>query len=72
CRTAPFWGSRLAEAKRGMSVDGISLGQEAFEGSLCKTSDGNVYLVAGHPHCSVIKINGLDTIKRMEGTVEAK
>ena len=72
CRTAPFWGSRLAEAKRGMSVDGISLGQEAFEGSLCKTSDGNVYLVAGHPHCSVIKINGLETIKRMEGTVETK
>jgi len=68
-RTAPFWGSHFPEAKNGMLVDGVSLGQESFAGSLNKGSDGNVYIVAGHPHLSVIMLTGLDTVKRIGGTL---
>ena len=72
CRTEPYWGA-IEEAKRGMLVTGYSHGQESFEGSLNKAPDGNIYIVAGHPHCSIIKLNGLDTIKRLQGgAVEVK
>jgi hypothetical protein len=72
CRTESYWGA-IEEAKRGMLVTGYSHGQESFEGSLNKTPDGNIYIVAGHPHCSIIKLNGLDTIKRLQGgAVEVK
>ena len=67
-RTSPFWGSRFKEAIRGMDVNGASLGQESFDGSFGKTSDGNVYIVAGHPHCSIIQVEGLSSITRIAGT----
>ncbi|MEI6519566.1 MAG: FlgD immunoglobulin-like domain containing protein [bacterium] len=66
-RTSPFWGTYFKEAKRGMNVQGISLGQESFSGSIGRTSDGNIYIIAGHPHCSIIKVVGLESIKRLLG-----
>ena len=70
CRTAPFWGTHLPEAKYGMLVDGVSLGQESFAGSLNRAPDGSIYIVAGHPHLSVIKLTGLDSVKRIEGILD--
>lgn len=69
-RTSPYWGTHFKEAKRGMLANGVSHGQESFFGSMTKTSDGNVYIVAGHPHASIIKISNLDSIKRIQGTVK--
>jgi sugar lactone lactonase YvrE len=66
-RTSPYWGTDVKEARRGMDMQGISLGQESFYGWFGRTSDGQVYIVAGHPHCSIIKVAGLDSIKRLAG-----
>jgi len=68
CRTAPFWGTHFATAKRGMDVNGVSLGQESFNGWF-GVSEGKVYAVAGHPHCSVMEVQGLATITRFTGAV---
>ena len=71
-RTAPFWNTHFPDAKYGMLVDGASLGQgEAFsrEVRFNKGSDGNVYIVTGHPHLSIVKITGLDTVRRIGGTI---
>jgi len=66
-RTAPFWNTQFKEAKKGMDVQGSSLGQESFSGWMGRTSDGNVYIVAGHPHVSIVKVVGLDSVKRLAG-----
>lgn len=69
-RTAPYWGTHFKEAVRGMDVNGISLGQESFNGWMGNSSDGSVYIVAGHPHCSIVKVVGLDSVQRFAGTVQ--
>jgi len=67
-RTAPFWGA-FDTARRGMDVSHVSHGQESFFGWFGETSDEHFYCVAGHPHFSVIEVNGLDRDERLEGTV---
>jgi len=69
CRTSPYWGTRFKDAKRGMDVNGASLGQESFGGSLNRTPDGEIAIVAGHPHCGIVTLKGLDTVKRIGGDV---
>lgn len=67
-RTAPLWGTHFPEPiQRGTDVNGASLGQESFYGWMGRTSDGQVYIVAGHPHVSIVKIGGLDSVKRLPG-----
>lgn len=62
-------GFNFPEAKRGMSVARASLQQEHFGGALTQVDDGRVFLVVGHNHSSVVRIDGLDGIERFEGKV---
>jgi hypothetical protein len=68
-RHFPIW--RTDEAKRGMVIDGLSFSDEQFHPTIAQTKDGNVYLVAGHEHSSILKLEGLETVRRLNfGTVE--
>ncbi len=60
-REANQWG--LAQAQRGMSLNNISNGEENFWPTITRTKDNKVYLVAGYS--SLIRIEGLETIKRL-------
>jgi len=61
------------ENDRGMRLDDITLGQEHFNGYVCRTEDNRYYAVAGHNHSSVVEIAGIDRFKRFGGemTVDA-
>ncbi|MBA3685110.1 MAG: hypothetical protein H0W72_07700, partial [Planctomycetes bacterium] len=45
----------------------LGLGEEHFFGSICLAEDGNVYAVAGHNHASVVRVDGLERMKRLPG-----
>jgi hypothetical protein len=51
-------------AKRGMSVDHMSLGEEDFWPGITQTEDGKVYLIDGS-NSSIINVDGLQTIQRL-------
>ena len=52
------------DAKRGLSLKEMSLGEEAFWPSITQTNDGEIYLVAGHGFSAICRVTGLDTVKR--------
>ncbi|HEV7405686.1 MAG TPA: hypothetical protein VGO11_22270, partial [Chthoniobacteraceae bacterium] len=60
----------MPETARGMSLAGMTPGQEHFNGYFCKTADNKYYAVAGHNHASVIEVVGIDKYKRFEGEIE--
>ncbi len=62
-------GFNFPEAKRGMSVARASLQQEHFGGALSQVDDGRVFLVVGHNHNSVVRVDGLTGIERFAGSV---
>ncbi|MCY2991148.1 MAG: hypothetical protein NTY19_25210 [Planctomycetota bacterium] len=53
------------DAKRGLSLKEMSLGEEAFWPSITQTKDGEIYLVAGHGFSAICRVTGLDTVKRL-------
>ncbi|QDU97588.1 hypothetical protein Pla8534_54380 [Lignipirellula cremea] len=58
-------------AERGMSLDGLSAGQEHFHGYFTKTDqDGKFYLVLGHNYISLAEVTGLDQFRRLSGVVQ--
>ncbi len=63
-------GFNLPAAERGMSLNHISLNTEHFGGTFNQLSDGRVFMVAGHNHNSVIRVDGLDRITRFDGSIE--
>ena len=52
-----------------MSLNDISLNTEHFGGSFNQLADGRIYLVAGHNHNSVIRLDGLERMRRTGGKV---
>ncbi|MEI6518804.1 MAG: hypothetical protein WCO98_01985 [bacterium] len=46
----------------------LNVGEEHFFGSVTKANDGKVYAVAGHNHNSVVRVDGLESMKRLNGT----
>ena len=67
-RTTPLW--RYPKAERGMTVDGVSFEDECFLVTLNQGSDGEVYVVTGKEHISIMRIDGLQTVKRKDfGTI---
>jgi hypothetical protein len=62
-------GFNLPEARRGMSVADISLNTEHFGGTMTQMKDGRVFLVAGHNHNSLIRVDNLDHVRRFSGSV---
>ena len=64
-RIAPLW--RMNEARRGMIVDGVSFEDEHFHPTITQTrDDGSIYLVVGKEHSSVVKLEGLESVKRYD------
>ena len=60
------WG--MKEHDRGLDLTDVTLGQEHFGGSFCKTrADGRFYAVAGHNHASVVEVQGFEKFKRLGG-----
>lgn len=57
---------RLPEAKRGMSVDGLSFEDEHFHPTMTRTDNGDIFLVAGKEHSSIFRVTGWDSVKRRE------
>ena len=62
-------GFNLPSAERGMNLNDVSLNTEHFGGTFNQLADGRIFLVAGHNHNSVIRLDGLDRVRRMEGKV---
>ncbi len=57
------------EAKRGLSLDGLTIGEEHFGGGFVRTKDGKFYLIAGHNHNSIVELLGLESMKRQQGSM---
>jgi hypothetical protein len=60
---APPW--NMPEAKRNMALSDVNFNSEHFWPTLNQTPDGKVYLVAGKEHSSLVRIDGLDTLRRL-------
>jgi hypothetical protein len=58
----------MREHQRGLDLTDVTIGQEHFNGSFCKTrEDGRFYAVAGHNHASVVEVTGFEKFKRLGG-----
>jgi DNA-binding beta-propeller fold protein YncE len=53
----------MPEATRGLRLDDVSLGEEDFWTSIAQTDDGAVYVVSGHDHSSLVRVDGLETLR---------
>ena len=56
------------QAVRDMPFDMTTAGGESFGGNFSRTPDGKCYVVLGGTDARVIQVNGLDSIKRLQGT----
>ncbi len=45
----------------------LRLTVEDFYGSICKADDGNVYAIAGKNHVSIVRVDGLAAMQRLNG-----
>lgn len=69
-RMASFWPYR--EQKRGMEISHLSFDAEHFWPFMFSVNDGNVYLAVGKWHTSIVRLDGLDSVERVDlGTIEA-
>ncbi|MFQ5810368.1 MAG: hypothetical protein ACE5JM_12170, partial [Armatimonadota bacterium] len=55
-----------ARARRGMLLNDTTLLSECFWPSITQTADGRIYLHAGKEHCGIVRIDGLESIRRLE------
>ena len=62
----PQWG--MPEMERGMLLNGVNFVGEHFWPTITQTADGGIYMVAGKSHSSIIRIEGLETIRRLPET----
>jgi hypothetical protein len=68
-RLGPHW--VMPQATRGLLLNGVTHHEEDFFPTLNQTADGRVYLVAGQTHCSIVRVDGLDTLRRLPETTLA-
>lgn len=50
-------------------LSGLCVGQEHYQGCVVKANDGKVYAVAGHNFNAVVRVDGLEKIQRIPGTI---
>jgi hypothetical protein len=63
CRTTSW---SMPAAVRGMSLNDTTIHEEDFWPTVTQTADGAVYLVVGvHTTCTIVRVDGLDTIRRL-------
>ena len=63
-RSAPFW--PYPDQKPGMAVTGLSFDAEHFWPFMFGLDDGNVYLSVGKWHSSLVRLDGLDKVQRID------
>ena len=63
-RMQPFW--PYPEEKAGMAITGLSFDAEQFWPYMFGLDDGNVYLSVGKWHTSLVRLDGLDKVKRID------
>jgi len=68
-RIAPSW-SIFNEPERDMDVSEITFGEECFGPTFTQTKDGKFYIICGHHHASIVKVEGLDSIKRFKTKIK--
>lgn len=56
---------KMENPKRNMDVTHINLHSEHFFPTLTQVSNGDIYLVSGKSHSSLLKVNGLSSIQRI-------
>ena len=54
----------------GFVADEMSPGQESFHGFFTRLNDGRYIITTGFTDCRVFEITGLDSLKRIEGSVD--
>jgi hypothetical protein len=59
-----------AEAKKDLSLDNLTAGQEHFHGYFTQSPDGHDYIVHGHNFIALSEVIGLDQFRRLEGEIE--
>lgn len=59
------WAGR-SNTIRGMSVTGLTAGEENFWPSITQTEDGAIYVVTNYP--AIIRVDGLDSIRRLSSS----
>jgi hypothetical protein len=64
-RYTPLW--RMPTVRRGMPLDDISFEDEHFHPTITQLeSDGKIYFVVGKEHSSIARLEGLETVKRLD------
>jgi hypothetical protein len=64
-RNTPLW--RVPSAQRGMDVSRFSFAEEQFHPTVTQLDrDGSIYFVVGHEHSSIARLDGLETVKRLD------
>jgi hypothetical protein len=67
-RLSPFW--PYPKQTPGMEISGLSFEAEHFWPFLFGNDNGNVYLAVGKWHTSIVRLDGLDSIQRVDlGTI---
>jgi len=54
-----------ANAARGVPLNDMSLGDDAWATTMTQSNDGNVYIVGGHDSTWITRVEGLETIRRL-------
>jgi hypothetical protein len=63
-RSAPFW--PYPKETPGMAITGLSFDAEQFWPFMFGLDDGNVYLSVGKWHTSIVRLDGLDKVRRID------
>jgi len=56
---------KLAPVRRGLLMNDCSLQTECFFDTITQTRDGTIYLQCGKSQCTIVRIDGLDSIRRL-------
>lgn len=63
-RLSPFW--PYPQQKLGMEITGLSFDAEQFWPFMFGNDDGNIYLAIGKWHTSIVRLDGLESIRRID------
>ena len=65
-RTHPLWRFASGQIGRDDLIEGVSANREQFWPTLNATHDGVVYFVAGKEHSSILRVDGLESVERLD------
>jgi hypothetical protein len=63
-RALPGW--RMPEQRRGMAIEGVTFGAEHFHPTITQVDGGEIYMVVGHEHSSIVRLEGFESVRRLD------